>query len=106
MYGRQVVAPACSDPEDRHLLDEALTLFAYAEPKTSPAGHLLGQERKVELGVALLRAVRATLGRRELSALEDLYRQTKAVYNELITQFEVPEAGLLDVDKFIQQSDD
>ena len=28
-YGREVLTPACSTPEDRSLLEDALALFAY-----------------------------------------------------------------------------
>ena len=103
-YGREAVAPACAAPEDRHLLDEALTLFAYTDPAVSPAGHLLGAERKAELGAAVQRAVRTSLGRREVSALEDLYRQAHAVHAELLA-LGVPAAALVDVDAAIERQE-
>lgn len=102
MHGRSVVAPSCSSPEDRALLDESLTLFAYTNPRDSPAGYLLGTERKTELAATLQRAIRSSLGRREVSALEDLYRQAHAVHAELL-ECGAPEAGLLDVDEFIEK---
>lgn len=99
-FGSEVLAPSCKDFRDRALLDEALALFAYADPLTSPSSHLLSKEYKVELAAWVQRAVRTELGRRELSSLEDIYRQAHAVHDELVADA-VPAAVLIDVDEFI-----
>lgn len=97
VYGREHVAPSCSDSADKSLLDQAVTLFAYSDPLSSPYGYLLGNQRRIELSSMLIRAVRAFLGRREVSPLEDLYRQATAVHSELLSIGE-PSASLLKLD--------
>lgn len=104
-YGRSVLAPAAVHSADRNLLEESLSLFAYQEVSTCPAAHLVGAEHRSELAVAVQRAVRTQLGRREVSALEDLYRQAKAVHEQLVRE-DVPAAGLVDVDDFIEHLPD
>lgn len=87
---------------DDALLNEALTLFAYMEPATAPAGYLLGLEHKTELAASLQRAVRTKLGKRQVSALEDVYRQARAVHAELLSQG-VPAAALADLDELMER---
>jgi Leucine-rich repeat (LRR) protein len=53
-----------------------------------------------ELGAALQRAVRAHLGLRELSALEEVYRQAMAVHSELGAAG-APAARLVQVDSLV-----
>ena len=86
---------------DDALLNEALSLFAYTDLSAAPAGHLLGVQHKAELGATLQRAVRTKLGKRELSALEDVYRQARAVHSELLVQG-VPAAALADLDEIME----
>lgn len=104
-YGRSVLAPAAVHSADRTLLEESLTLFAYPDVATCPASHLIGAEHRSELAMAVQRAVRTQLGRREVSALEDLYRQAKAVHEQLVRE-DIPAAGLVDVDEFIEHVPD
>ena len=94
-----------TNPADDALLNEALTLFAYTDPGSAPAGHLLGAEHKAELAAAVQRAVRTKLGKREVSALEDVYRQARAVHAELLSEG-VPAAALADLDEFMERSAD
>ena len=104
VFGREHVAPACVDAADRELLDEAVTLFAYANPSSSPYGYLLGQERRVELSSMVIRAVRAVLGRREVSPLEDLYRQAIVTHGELASLKE-PSALLITLEDVVNKED-
>ena len=91
-----------TDITDASLLNEALTLFAYKDPTTAPAGFLLGLEHKTELAASLQRAVRTRLGKRQVSALEDVYRQARAVHAELLSQG-VPAAALADLDQLMER---
>lgn len=99
-FGRETLVPSASDPADQALLQEALALFAAPDPATSPAAHLVSGAHRAELGAALQRAVRGALGRRELSPLEELYRQARAVHAELRAEG-APAAALLEVDAFV-----
>lgn len=89
-------------PADDALLSEALTLFAYMDPSTAPAGFLLDHEHKTELAASLQRAVRTKLGKRQVSALEDVYRQARAVHAELLSQG-APAAALADLDELMER---
>jgi hypothetical protein len=102
-YGRDEVGPACTAPEDRALLEEALTLFAYPDPEASPAAHLLGARHRAELAAALQRAVRAARGRPELSALEEALAHARAAHGELAAAG-APAAALLDVGEFLARA--
>ncbi len=51
------------------------------------------------------RAVRTRLGRREVSALEDVYRQARAVHAELLAAG-VPAAALADLDELMERPAD
>jgi hypothetical protein len=50
----------------------------------------------------LQRAVRTKLGKRQVSALEDVYRQARAVHAELLSQG-VPAAALADLDELLER---
>ena len=94
-----------TNPADEALLNEALTLFAYTDLSMAPAGHLLGQAHKAELAAALQRAIRTKLGMREVSALEDVYRQARAVHAQLLVEG-VPAAALADLDEFMERPEE
>lgn len=100
--GRTRLGPKARELKDKQLLEEALTLFAYPNPKESPAGYLLGDEHREELAVALQRAVRIKLGRQEISTLETVYREVKAMHRKLIDTGN-PTASMVSVDEFIDQ---
>lgn len=68
----------------------------------APAGFLLGAEHKAELAAAVQRAIRTKLGKREVSALEDVYRQARTVHAVLLTDG-VPAAALADLDELLQR---
>lgn len=82
-FGRDVLMPKVIDAVDRELLDQALTLFAYADISQAPAGYLVQGPYRAQLAASVQRAVRTHLGRREVSALEDVYRQAVAAHGEL-----------------------
>jgi Ran-binding protein 9/10 len=95
VYGREELGPSCSNSsDDRALLEDALALFAYADPATSPSGHLLSASHCAELAAELDKAVLSRRGCREESSLERVWRQTEAVKRELKRQGD-PAASLL-----------
>lgn len=101
-YGRQELTQSCSTSEDRVLMEKVLTLFAYSDPASSPFGDLLSTAYKTELAASLARALRKHLGKREVSTLEEMYRQA-CVLGELLHQMEDPAAALINVRTFVDE---
>lgn len=52
-YGRAELGPGSKDEQDEELLSDALSLLAYADPATSPCGHLLRESYRAELAEEL-----------------------------------------------------
>lgn len=100
--GRLRLGPKARELKDKQLLEEALTLFAYPNPRQAPAGYLLEDEHREELAMALQRAVRMKLGRQEISTLETVYREVKAMHEKLLESGN-PTAFMVTVDEFIDQ---
>ena len=75
--------PSCSTPEDKILLDSALTLLAYEDPSASPSAHLLTPAYLTDLAAAVAGALLSHRGREGSSALERCWRQAAAVVGEL-----------------------
>ena len=103
VYGREVLVPAAKTREDTKLLDATLTLFAYNDPQNSPCGWLLSTSHKTELAASLARCLRKELGKREVSTLEEIYRQSCCL-QELLDELNDPSARVIDVGRFIDQA--
>jgi hypothetical protein len=102
-FGRDEVEPLKQTGEDKELFDEALSLFAYSNPVESPSGYLLGTAHRGELAALLTRALRKYLGKREVSSLEELYRQACVVQQVLVEEHDQA-ASLLDVNTFVNHA--
>ena len=103
IYGREVLVPAAKTKEDTKLLDSTLCLFAYTDPENSPHGWLLSTSHKTELAASLARCLRKELGKREVSTLEEIYRQSCCLHG-LLDDLNDPSARVIDVAKFIDQA--
>jgi len=99
-FGRDEVEPLKQTGEDKDVFDEALSLFAYSNPLESPSGYLLSTAHRGELAASLTRALRKYLGKREVSSLEELYRQACVVQQTLEEEHDQA-ACLLDVNAFV-----
>ena len=103
IYGREVLVPAAKTKEDTKLLDSTLCLFAYTDPENSPHGWLLSTSHKTELAASLARCLRKELGKREVSTLEEIYRQSCCLHG-LLDDLNDPSARVIDVANFIDQA--
>ena len=103
VYGREELSPVCSSPDDRKLLDASLTLFAYSDARSSPSGYLLGTAHKSELAASLIRALRNYLGKREVSSLENIFRQACTAHQVLKEEYDAA-PPLLNVNEFVDNA--
>lgn len=83
MYGREKLGHSCNSQADTKLLEDALALFAYTDPVSSPSGYLLRTPHRESLADALDKAVLEHRGLKPESSLETTWRQAFLVCHEL-----------------------
>lgn len=103
IYGRENLMSECHTPERWKEFDECIVLFAYANPADSPSGYLLGAAHRSELAATLIRTLRSALGKREVSTLEDIFRQSCVVHSSLKAAKDGA-VCLIDTKKFVDDS--
>ncbi|MEW5304936.1 MAG: hypothetical protein WDW36_007510 [Sanguina aurantia] len=80
-FGRAIMSSVGSEDE-REVLEEVMSLFAYDEPWLSPAGYLLGAAHRVTLAEGLNGAILEWQGHAPFSAMERLGRQSAVLLEE------------------------
>ena len=78
--------PATMDRASRELLEDALSLLAYADPAASPCGRLLSEGARAALADRVDAALRSAVGLPPAPALEVALRQAGAVWAALRAQ--------------------
>jgi len=80
-YGQQLRVEFSSDtrPEIRKPLEEAFSLLAYTDPKSSVLAHLLDEEGRIADAEELNSAILVSLGKSSVAALERLIKQSSVI---------------------------
>jgi len=81
--GSTPAPPPALDPASRELLQDALSLLAYADPAASPCGGLLAQAARTALADRVDALLRSAAGLPPAPALEVAIRQAGAVWGAL-----------------------
>ncbi|KAF5842711.1 concanavalin A-like lectin/glucanase domain-containing protein [Dunaliella salina] len=92
--------PGKLSADEQELLGDALSLLAYDNPESAPAGHLLGQAQRDALAEAVNCAILAHRGAPPTSPLERLSRQTFAAIQAL-RERNHPQALMLDAQAMV-----
>jgi len=84
-YGQQLRVEFSSDsrPEIKKPLDEAVSLLAYTDPKSSVLAHLLDEGGRIADGEELNSAILVSLGKSSAAALEQLVKQTSVIIQDI-----------------------
>jgi len=84
-YGQQLCVKFSSDtrPEIKKPLEEAFSLLAYTDPRSSVLAHLLDDDGRVADAEELNSAILVSLGKSSAAALERLVKQTSALLQEI-----------------------
>lgn len=82
-YGQMLTREYRDDSAKKKFLDEAFSLLAYDDAKSSIHGHLLESSGRVPVAEELNSAILVSLGKSSSAALERLYQQVEALVNEV-----------------------
>lgn len=84
-YGQQLRIDFQSDgrPEIKKPLEEAFSLLAYTDPKSSVLAHLLDEEGRIADGEELNSAILVSLGKSSAAALERLVKQSSVLIQDI-----------------------
>ena len=82
-YGQMLNREYRDDKPKKKALDDAFSLWAYDDAKSSVHGHLLESSGRVPVAEELNAAILVSLGKSSSASIEKLYQQTEALVNEL-----------------------
>lgn len=82
-YGQMLTREYREDSAKKKTLDEAFSLVAYDDAKSSVHGHLLESSGRVPVAEELNSAILVSLGKSSSAALERLYQQVEALVSEV-----------------------
>jgi len=85
-YGTVLVQTYQDDRTKDQALKEIFSLFAYQDPKNSPAAHILDISGRIAVAEELNSAILVSLGKSSAAAIEKIYRQTEVLLDLLNDQ--------------------